>query len=111
MLDLGVEVLLGNRVDASWHAAIPSNNRMDYTEAAPEPSSKVSASANAADPKTGLIRGISLTDATLLLVGGIIGTGIFLTSGDVAAATHTPLVFLAAWVAGMLVSWLASVSV
>jgi basic amino acid/polyamine antiporter, APA family len=84
---------------------------MDYTEATPEPSSKVSASGFATDQKTGLIRGISLTDATLLLVGGIIGTGIFLTSGDVAAATHTPLVFIAAWMAGMLVSWLASVSV
>jgi APA family basic amino acid/polyamine antiporter len=54
---------------------------------------------------------MSLADAVLLLVGGIIGSGIFLTSGDVAAATRIPLVFIAAWVAGMVVSWLASVSV
>jgi basic amino acid/polyamine antiporter, APA family len=84
---------------------------MDYTEAAPQPSSEADTNAPITDGKSGLIRGISLSDATLLLVGGIIGTGIFLTSNDVAAATHTPLVFLAAWFTGMLVSWLASVSV
>lgn len=54
---------------------------------------------------------MSLSDAVLLLVGGTIGTGIFLTSNDVAGATRTPLVFLLAWVAGMVVTWLASVSV
>jgi APA family basic amino acid/polyamine antiporter len=84
---------------------------MDYTEAAPESSSQTNTREAVLDAKSGLLRGISLADATLLLVGGIIGTGIFLTSGDVAAATHTPLVFIAAWITGMLVSWLASVSV
>src|SRR6185369_2589804 len=84
---------------------------MDYTEAAQKSSSAAVNDGLGTVTKSGLIREISLTDATLLLVGGIVGTGIFLTSSDVAAATYTPLVFIAAWVTGMLVSWLASVSV
>src|SRR6185369_8930684 len=84
---------------------------MDYTEAASKPSPLPANSVTDIDTKSGLVRGISLADATLLIVGGIIGTGVFLTAGDVAAATKTPLVFVAAWVAGMIVSWLASVSV
>jgi APA family basic amino acid/polyamine antiporter len=84
---------------------------MDYTEAASKPSPVPANSVTDIDTKSGLVRGISLADATLLIVGGIIGTGVFLTAGDVAAATKTPLVFVAAWVAGMIVSWLASVSV
>jgi APA family basic amino acid/polyamine antiporter len=82
---------------------------MNYSEAAPKPLPDCSVSA----PKqnVGLVRAMSLVDAVLLIVGGIVGTGIFLTSNDVAASTRTPIVFIAAWVAGMIVSWLASVSV
>ncbi|HEY3930336.1 MAG TPA: amino acid permease [Candidatus Koribacter sp.] len=54
-----------------------------------------------------LVRGMSLWDAVLLLVGGIIGSGLFLTSSDVAASTHTPLLFMLAWVFGGAVSILA----
>ncbi|HEX6881487.1 MAG TPA: amino acid permease [Terriglobales bacterium] len=82
---------------------------MDYTEAPPQAPSDHGSTDSGTRP--GLIRGISLTDATLLIVGGIIGTGIFLTSSDVAAATRTPFIFMAAWLTGMLVTWLASVSV
>ncbi len=53
---------------------------------------------------------MSLLDAVLLLVGGTIGSGLFLTSSDVAAAVRTPLLFMLAWVAGMLVAALASLS-
>ncbi|HZP22506.1 MAG TPA: amino acid permease [Terriglobales bacterium] len=56
---------------------------------------------------TSLLRGLSLTDSVLLMVGGIIGSGIFLTAGPIAAAVHTPLLFLAVWFAGGLISLLA----
>lgn len=61
--------------------------------------------------KPSLVRGMSLWDAVLLLVGGIIGSGLFLTSSDVAAAVRLPWLFMLAWASGMLVNWLASVSV
>ncbi|HEU5402042.1 MAG TPA: amino acid permease [Terriglobales bacterium] len=82
---------------------------MNYSEAAPKPLPKSTPAAP--DQKATLVRAMSLSDAVLLIVGGIVGTGIFLTSNDVAADTRFPSVFLAAWVAGMIVSWLASVSV
>ncbi len=60
--------------------------------------------------KPTLVRGMSLSDAVLLGVGGIIGSGLFLTSNDVAGATHTPLLFMLAWIIGGAVSLLACFS-
>lgn len=57
-----------------------------------------------------LVRGMSLADAVLLLVGGTIGSGLFLTSADVASSVRTPLLFMLAWIAGMVVTALASLS-
>ena len=54
-----------------------------------------------------LVRGLSLTDSVMLMVGGIIGSGIFLTAGQVATAVHKPLVFLGVWLVGGLISLLA----
>ncbi len=62
--------------------------------------------APAAD-QTSLVRGLSLTDSVLLMVGGIIGSGIFLTAGQIAAAVHKPLFFLGVWLLGGLISLLA----
>ena len=50
--------------------------------------------------RTDLIRGLSVTDATLITVGAVLGTGAFLTTSDVARALpHAGLVLLA-WVCG-----------
>ncbi len=47
-----------------------------------------------------LIRGLSFTDATLITVGSVLGTGAFLTTSDVARALpHAGLVLLA-WLCG-----------
>jgi len=56
---------------------------------------------------TKLIRGLSLLDSILLLTGGIIGSGIFLTAADVASNTRTPGLFLSIWVIGMAITMLA----
>jgi basic amino acid/polyamine antiporter, APA family len=58
-------------------------------------------------PQPTLIRGLSLTDSVLLLVGGIIGSAIFLTAKDIANAVHSPALFLGVWVAGGVISMLA----
>jgi APA family basic amino acid/polyamine antiporter len=57
------------------------------------------------DPK--LVRGLSLTDSILLLAGGIIGSGIFLTAGQIATSVHKPLYFLGVWLVGGVISLLA----
>lgn len=54
-----------------------------------------------------LIRGLTLTDSILLLAGGIIGSGIFLTAKDIAFNTRAPWLFLTIWLIGMLVTLLA----
>jgi len=58
-----------------------------------------------AQPK--LLRRLSLSDSVLLLAGGIIGSGIFLTAQDVAAQTRYPLLFLALWAIGAAITLLA----
>ncbi|HMC32734.1 MAG TPA: amino acid permease [Candidatus Angelobacter sp.] len=54
-----------------------------------------------------LVRRLSLSDSILLLAGGIIGSGIFLTAQDVAAKTRYPLLFLALWGLGAGITLLA----
>lgn len=53
---------------------------------------------------------MSLSDSVFLLVGGIIGSGVFLTASDVASAVHSPALFVLAWIAGMAVTSLACLS-
>ncbi|MCI0525713.1 MAG: amino acid permease [Acidobacteria bacterium] len=57
-----------------------------------------------AGEKNHLIRGLTMTDTTALVVGTIIGTGVFLKAGVMAQAVGTPTLVLAAWVAAGLLS-------
>ena len=59
---------------------------------------------NSANDNPGLVRGLSLMDCVLLLVGGIIGSSIFLTAKDIAGPLPHPLLFLGVWVLGGLIS-------
>lgn len=58
------------------------------------------------DPKAkpSLIRGLGLLDAVLLLVSGIIGSSIFLTAKDIAGPLPQPVLFLAVWGLGGIIS-------
>ena len=51
-------------------------------------------------PSDRLVRELSLTDATMLVVSSVIGVGIFLTPGTVAELLPSPALFLAAWLMG-----------
>jgi APA family basic amino acid/polyamine antiporter len=53
------------------------------------------------------VRGLSLLDSVLLLVGGIIGSAIFLTAKDIAAPLPHPLYFILVWIIGGVVSLFA----
>jgi APA family basic amino acid/polyamine antiporter len=54
----------------------------------------------AASPDEGLVRAIGLTSAILFVVGGVIGSGIFLTTGGMAALIPSTPLLLAAWALG-----------
>jgi APA family basic amino acid/polyamine antiporter len=56
------------------------------------------------EPKSQLIRGLTLTDTTALVIGTVIGTGVFLKTAPMAQDTGTPMLVMAAWVAAGLLS-------
>jgi len=45
-----------------------------------------------------LVRGLSLLDATMIVIGSMIGSGIFLVDADIARTTNSPALYLGAWV-------------
>jgi APA family basic amino acid/polyamine antiporter len=57
-----------------------------------------------AEPKGQLIRGLTATDTTALVVGTVIGTGVFLKTAVMTQDLGTPALVLAAWVAAGLLS-------
>jgi APA family basic amino acid/polyamine antiporter len=57
-----------------------------------------------AEEKNQLIRGLTLTDTTALVVGTVIGTGVFLKTAPMAQSVGSPALVMAAWVAAGLLS-------
>jgi APA family basic amino acid/polyamine antiporter len=64
------------------------------------PDSKISSGANTNQ----LARRLGLFDATMIVMGGIIGAGIFTNPYVVAQQVHTPLLILGAWAVGGLIA-------
>ena len=52
-----------------------------------------------ADSSSGFVRALSLTDATMLVAGSMIGSGIFIVSSDIARTLNSPLWLLITWIA------------
>ena len=52
----------------------------------------------------GLARRLGVFDATMLVMGGIIGAGIFVNPAEVARQVHTPFLILGAWLLGGLIA-------
>jgi basic amino acid/polyamine antiporter, APA family len=59
-----------------------------------------STSSSVTDQKPGLTRQLGLFDATMLVMGGIVGSGIFMNPSVVARQVHTPALILGAWIFG-----------
>ena len=55
-------------------------------------------------PDTKLARRLNAFDATMLVMGGIIGSGIFMNPSVVARLIHRPLLILGVWIAGGLIA-------
>src|SRR6476469_9076042 len=54
----------------------------------------------AADAAPHLARQLGLFDATMVVMGGIVGSGIFINPYVVARQVHTPFLILSAWIVG-----------
>lgn len=52
----------------------------------------------------GLLRRLSLLDSSLLVIGGVLGSGIFMTTGLIAQAVPAPGAILLVWLAGGLIT-------
>ncbi|HET7842039.1 MAG TPA: amino acid permease, partial [Terriglobia bacterium] len=52
----------------------------------------------------GLVRRLGLFDATMIVMGGIVGSGIFINPYVVAQQVHTPVMILGAWVLGGIIA-------
>lgn len=57
-----------------------------------------------AETKSQLIRGLTLTDTTALVIGTVIGSGVFLKAAVMAQEVGTPKLVLLAWVAAGILS-------
>ncbi|HEX5736165.1 MAG TPA: amino acid permease [Blastocatellia bacterium] len=64
--------------------------------------------ASALDAPSSLARRLGLFDATMIVMGGIIGSGIFLNPSEVAREVNTAPVILGAWAAGGVIALLGA---
>jgi APA family basic amino acid/polyamine antiporter len=65
---------------------------------------------NAPEADAGFVKALSLTDATMLVAGSMIGSGIFIVSADIARSVGTPFWLLAVWVLTGIVTLLGALA-
>jgi APA family basic amino acid/polyamine antiporter len=59
---------------------------------------------------SGLLKGLGLIDATALVVGSMIGSGIFIVSADIARQVASPGLMILAWVVTAVITLIAALS-
>lgn len=59
---------------------------------------------------TGLVKGLGLVDATTIVMGSMIGSGIFIVSADIARQTGSPGALLVTWIVTALLTIIAALS-
>ncbi|MCC7173690.1 MAG: amino acid permease [Bryobacterales bacterium] len=63
-----------------------------------------------AQADTGLVKGLGLFDATTIVMGSMIGSGIFIVSADIARQVQSPGLLILTWVATAVLTVLAALS-
>src|SRR6266545_1190115 len=58
----------------------------------------------------GFVKALTLTDATMLVAGSMIGSGIFIVSADIARTVNSPLWLLLAWIAAGVITMLGALA-
>lgn len=62
------------------------------------------------EPRTGLVKGLGLLDATTLVMGSMIGSGIFIVPADIARQVQAPGLMLMTWIVTALLTLIAALS-
>src|SRR4029079_9154972 len=62
------------------------------------------------DVETGLVKGLGAMDATTLVVGSMIGSGIFIVSADIARQGNSPGLLMMTWIATAVLTIIAALS-
>lgn len=62
------------------------------------------------EKKSGFVKGLGLTDATTLVMGSMIGSGIFIVSADVARLVKSPALLIICWLLAALLTIIAALS-
>ena len=65
---------------------------------------------DAPEAPAGFVRALTLVDATMLVAGSMIGSGIFIVSADIARTVGSPFWLLAAWLVTGLITVLGALS-
>src|SRR5260370_39673963 len=60
--------------------------------------------------KSGLVKGLGAMDATTLVVGSMIGSGIFIVSADMARQLNSPGLLIMTWVVTAVLTLIAALS-
>ncbi|MFB3776846.1 MAG: APC family permease [Bryobacteraceae bacterium] len=60
--------------------------------------------------KTGLVKGLGLLDATTIVMGSMIGSGIFIVSADIARQVASPGLLIVTWVVAAAMTLIAALS-
>src|ERR1700691_3119682 len=63
-----------------------------------------------ASPSTELVKGLGLFDSTMIVVGSMIGSGIFIVSADIAHQVQSPGLLLVVWLASGLITLIRALS-
>jgi len=61
-------------------------------------------------PTAELVKGLGLFDSTMIVVGSMIGSGIFIVSADIAHQVQSPGLLLAVWLASGVMTLVAALS-
>src|SRR5580693_4396666 len=59
---------------------------------------------------SGFVKGLGLLDATTLVMGSMIGSGIFIVSADVARQVQSPGLLMVCWLVGAMLTVIAALS-
>jgi APA family basic amino acid/polyamine antiporter len=74
-------------------------------------STAAAARRDAPEPQhAGFVKALTLTDATMLVAGSMIGSGIFIVSADIARTVNSPFWLLMAWVMTGVITMLGALS-
>jgi APA family basic amino acid/polyamine antiporter len=61
-------------------------------------------------PSGGFVKALTLVDATMLVAGSMIGSGIFIVSADIARSVGSPLWLMLAWLAAGIITMLGALA-